>query len=209
MSSTTPVTRRREIVHLHVVGGSPRARLPVEIHPVSAGIRGGLAGGFTMAIIALLYGRISGRGIWYPVNLLSAGFPPGAVVETAAELARFQLSSTVIAVAIHLCASLAVGLLYGAVLPILPRRPILLGGYVAPLLWSGLLHSCIGIINPVLNERVDWLWFVVSQIGFGIVAGILVSRRARVRTRQGASLFVRAGLEGTGLESEAREEAHR
>jgi len=34
----------------------------------------------------------------------------------------------------------------------LPRRPILLGGVIAPLLWTGLIHSILGIVNPVLNE---------------------------------------------------------
>src|SRR6266478_2012311 len=128
-----PLTTRREVVHLEVIGGSRRAWLPVEIYPVSAGIRGGLAGGLVMAILALLYGAVSGRGIWYPVNLLSTVFP-GAVSE--AELARFHAESTLIAVAIHLIGSLCVGLLYGAMLPMLPRRPILLGGLVVPLDWS-------------------------------------------------------------------------
>jgi hypothetical protein len=33
----------------------------------------------------------------------------------------------------------------------LPRRPILLGGFIAPLMWSGLLYTALGIINPVLD----------------------------------------------------------
>src|SRR5271170_1270699 len=37
-----------------------RARLPLEIYPVSAGVKGGLAGSVAMAILALLYGVISG-----------------------------------------------------------------------------------------------------------------------------------------------------
>ena len=56
-----------------------------------------------------------------------------------------------------------------------PRRPILLGGVIAPVLWTGLIHSVIEVMNPVLNHRIDWLWFVISQMGFGIVAGIVVS----------------------------------
>ena len=76
--------------------------------------------------------------------------------------------------------SLLVGLLYGATLPMLPRRPILLGGVIAPILWSGLMHSILEVINPVMNQRIDWLWFVISQIGFGIVAGIVVSRQERI-----------------------------
>ena len=89
-----------------------------------------------------------------------------------------------IAVAIHLITSLLVGLLYGAMLPMLPRRPILLGGLIAPLMWSGLIHGILGIVNPVLNQRIDWVWFVVSQMGFGIVAGVVVSRSEKIRTTQ-------------------------
>jgi hypothetical protein len=203
------LTARREVVHLHIVRDSRRARLPVEIYPVSAGVKGGLAGGLAMAILALLYGALSGHGIWYPINLLSAGFFPGAVTETTAELGHFHLSPFAIAFAIHLTTSLVVGILYGAMLPMLPRRPILLAGLAAPLLWSGLLHSIVGIVNPVLNQRVDWFWFVLSQVGFGIVAGFVVSKQVRVRTWQGLPLAVRAGIKASGLEGERGEERKR
>ncbi|TMB13960.1 MAG: hypothetical protein E6J65_24280 [Deltaproteobacteria bacterium] len=202
-------TARPKVVHLHVVRESRRARLPVEIYPVSAGIKGGLAGGLAMAILAMLYGALSGNGIWYPINLLSAGFFPGSLTATTAELSGFQLASFVVAVAIHLSTSVGVGLLYGAMLPMLPRRPIVLAGIAAPLLWSGLLHSIIGIVNPVLNQRVDWFWFVVSQVGFGIVAGIVVSKQERIRTWQGLPLAIRAGIEASGLGDEPGEEGQR
>ena len=68
-------------------------------------------------------------------------------------------------------------------LPMFPRRPILLGGLIAPLLWSGLLYSMLDLINPALNERIDWPWFVASQIAFGIVAGLVVARGRRPSAR--------------------------
>ena len=77
----------------------------------------------------------------------------------------------------------------------LPRRPVLLGGLIAPILWSGLVHSFIGLIDPILNQQIDWLWFVFSQVGFGIVAGIVVSRQQRIPTPQHLPLAVRAGFE--------------
>ena len=49
-----------------------RARLPLEIYPVSAGVKGGLAGSVAMAVLAVLYGIISGHEMWYPINLLSS-----------------------------------------------------------------------------------------------------------------------------------------
>jgi hypothetical protein len=54
----------------------------------------------------------------------------------------------------------------------------------------------------VLKQHVDWPWFVVCQIGFGVVAGLVVSRHERVKTWQGAPLVLRAGVEGTGLDRE-------
>jgi hypothetical protein len=170
-----------------------RARLPLEIYPISAGVKGGLAGGVAMAFLAVLYGIISRRGMWYAINVLAAGFFPGR--HAAAQIGAFQWDSLLIASFIHLLISLLVGLLYGAMLPMFPRRPILLGGLVAPVLWSGLVHSFVELIDSVLNQRIDWTWFVLSQAGFGIVAGVVVSRQERVRTWQHLPFALRAGFE--------------
>jgi hypothetical protein len=198
-------TSRPEVAQVELITHEVhRSRLPLEIYPVSAGVKGGLAGCVAMAILAEIYGIVSGHGIWYPINLLSAGFFPGE--DTTASLSAFHLDALMIAAAIHLTTSLVVGLLYGAALPMFPRRPILLGGLIAPLLWSGLLHSTIEVINPVLNRRIDWLWFAISQIGFGIVAGIVVSRQERVRTWQHLPFLIRAGTQVAGAVDEKKRE---
>jgi hypothetical protein len=196
----TPVvtTARREVARVTLTQAPNRALLPIEIYPVSAGIKGGLAGGVAMASLALIYGIASGHGIWYPINLLAAGFLPESI--GTEQLEAFQLRVFLIASSIHLLASLLVGLLYGAVLPMLPRRPVLLGGLIAPMFWSGLLYFILDIVNPMLNQRIDWLWFVLSQIGFGVVAGIIVARQERVAIAQRLPFEVRMGLEKTGLE---------
>jgi hypothetical protein len=186
-----------------------RAWLPVEIQPVSAGVKGGLAGSVAMAILATSYGVLSHRSIWYPINLLAAGFFPAAIRETTAQLDAFHVRAFLVAVPIHLVTSLLVGLLYGAMLPMLPRRPVLLGGFIAPLLWSGLIHSSLGIVNPVLNQRIDWPWFVASQVGFGIVAGFVVWRQERIRTWQHLPLALRMGMEASGLKDESSGEDER
>ncbi len=199
-------TQRREVARLELAVPTRRAYLPLEIYPVSAGIKGGIAGGIAMAVLAMLYGVLSHHGIWYPINLLSAGFFPRMVTESTSDLSLFSLSAFLTATVIHITTSLVVGLLYGALLPLIPRRPILLGGVLAPLLWTGLLHSILGIINPVLNQRVNWFWFVLSQVGFGIVAGIVVSRQERVSTWQGLPLAIRFGIEAPGTKKTTGED---
>src|ERR1700758_3170323 len=173
-----------------------RARLPLEIYPVSAGFKGGLAGGVAMAVLAMLYGVISGHGIWYPINLLSAGFFPARV--TTEQIAAFHWDALIIATILHVTCSSLVGILYGATLPMFPRRPFLFGGVIAPILWSGLIHTMLEALDPALKQRIDWLWFVISQIGFGIVAGIVVSTQVRIRTWQYLPFALRAGFEAQG-----------
>ncbi len=86
-------TTRRNVARLDVASQLQRAWLPLETYPVSAGVKGGLAGSVVMAGLAMLYGFISGNGIWYPVNLLVAGFFPGAVHATTAQIAEFRMSA--------------------------------------------------------------------------------------------------------------------
>jgi hypothetical protein len=204
--ATVVSTQRREVERLQVAPELPRALLPLETYPVSAGIKGGLAGSVAMAVLACLYGLLKQGSIWYPINLLAATTYPASAPASPAILNAFHPSAFFIALFIHLFTSLVVGLLYGAMLPMLPRRPILLGGLIAPILWTGLLHSILGLINPLLNERIDWRWFIASQFAFGIVAGLVVVRQARVPVGQFVPFIMRAGIEAPGISEEKQRE---
>ena len=199
---TPAFTRRRGVARVRAAAGLQRAWLPLEVYPVAAGVKGGLAGSIAMAAVAVVYGVVSRTSIWYPINLLAAGFFPNAMHLTTNELAAFHLRALLMAAAIHLITSLLVGLLYGAMLPVAARRPILLGGVIAPVFWSGLLHGVLNIVNPLLQRRIDWVWFVLSQIAFGVVAGFVVSRQERVLTWQAVPLAVRMGVESPGIIAE-------
>ncbi|MFO0949462.1 MAG: hypothetical protein U1D30_26710 [Planctomycetota bacterium] len=157
-----------------------RMRIPEKLHPYSAGLRGGIAGGLAMAAVALAYGIASGHGIWYPVNMLAAVVIPGFSLESLPEMDKFQPDGLAMGLAIHVCLSLMVGLFYGMILPMLPSQPILWGGIVAPALWTGSLHGAMGVLNPVMSSLVDWPWFIASQVIFGLVTGAVVVRSEKV-----------------------------
>jgi hypothetical protein len=181
---------------------SHRARLPVHTPSVMAGVKGGIAGGAAMIVPATLYGLIAYHSLWYSVNLLGGAGVAGWSNPTLAEITHFRLSAFLIAIVIHAVGSLLVGLLYGAMLPMLPRHPILLGGIIAPVLWTGVLHSALPLINPFLADRIHWVWFVVSQVTFGVVAGWVVSKQIDIRTEQFMPFSVRMGLETPGMMEE-------
>jgi hypothetical protein len=192
-------TERRVVERVPLVPEQVRAWLPVHTYPVSAGVKGGLAGSVAMAVLACGYGVLKAGSMWYPINLLAATIYAETLRLGPGELHSFHASSFAIGVVLHGLVSTLVGLLYGAMLPMFPRRPILLGGLITPVLWSGLLYSCLGLLNPLLASHIDWPWFIASQIAFGIVAGLVVVRASHMITRENLSFAVRAGLEAPGL----------
>lgn len=202
-------TSRPQVARLKIAPELPRVLLPLETYPVSAGIKGGLAGSVAMAVLACLYGIIKQGSIWYPINLLAATGYRQQLMLDQSSLKAFHLESFLIASVIHLLTSVLVGLLYGAMLPMFPRRPIFLGGVLAPVLWTGLLHAMMDLINPLLASRVDWWWFAASQFAFGIVAGLVVVRQQRVRIKQVIPFAMRAGIESLGARSKNQREDQR
>jgi hypothetical protein len=181
------------VEHAHLISG--RGVMPVSTYPISSGIKGGFAGGTVMIVLAEIYGIVRFHSIWYVVNLLGGAGVAGWNTPSEHDLARFHLAAFLIAIVIHTASSFLVGLLYGALLPILPRHPIVLGGLIAPALWTGLLHSTLGLLNPYFDDHINWYWFALSQVGFGIVAGWVVAREGRLKSLQGAPLSVRLGVE--------------
>ena len=151
-----------------------------------------------MAVLACAYGVLKAGSIWYPINLLAATVYGQSHKLGPAQLNSFHSDSFAIAVVLHGIGSIFVGLLYGAMLPMFARRPIILGGLIAPALWSGLLYSMMQLLNPLLASNINWFWFIASQIAFGVVAGVVVVRQQRVSTRENLPFFLRAGIEAPG-----------
>jgi hypothetical protein len=164
------------VVHLRPGMPGYRLRLPEEVHPISAGLRGGLAGGAVMPVPALLWGLLSGHGLAYPINLLAGMVLPGVGRMTVAELEQFHASLLLVALVIHVAMSAALGLIYGVLLPTLPAvpRPIAWGGLMMPILWTGASYVAMRIVNPALPGEVSWPWFLLSQLVYGITMPAVV-----------------------------------
>jgi len=179
---------------------SPERRkiLPVEAFRVTTGIKGGIAGGIAMTVPAALFSLLRYHSIWYAMNLLAAGGFISWAGASDAFLSQFHLQGLLAALAIHGVTSLLVGLLYGSMLHMFPRYPILTAGFMVPLLFTAILYTAVGIVSPILNQRIDWFWFIPSQLLFGLVCGYVVNLHAKVRTPQFQALpfAIRAGLHG-------------
>jgi len=192
-------TKRRVVERVPIAPELVRVWLPLKTYPISAGVKGGIAGAVAMAVLACAYGVLKVGSIWYPINLLAATVYAESLKLGPAQLNSFHSDSFAIAVLLHGIGSIFVGLLYGAMLPMFARRPVVLGGLIAPVLWSGLLYSIIELLNPLLASRINWFWFMASQLAFGVVAGIVVVRQERVSTRENLPFAVRAGIEAPGI----------
>jgi len=195
------VTRSiRTVDHLEPGAEGHRVNIPEMVPPYSAGLLGGVVGGIGMAIIACLYGLLAHGSIWYPVNLLAAAAMPSLTNASPDVLRAFQGSGFGVALLIHGISSLLVGLLYAVILPMMPSRfTAFWGSFLAPVLWTALIASTLKLINPGLNSRIAWGWFIASQIAYGLIAGYIVAHSRWVETSQSWPFAARAGLEAPGL----------
>ena len=150
---------------------------------ILAGLLGGAAGGLLMPIPAILWSLAAGHGIWYPVNLLAAMATHYRRSTDGSRIGTVSCHWFVAAVAIHVILSLSfrLGVRACPAASAGDSRPASPGAVcLMPLLWTALSYGMMGVVNPVLQERVDWPWFVVSQFVFGIVAAIVVVRSEEV-----------------------------
>jgi len=107
---------------------------------------------------------------------------PGPGTLDPAVLGRFHAEWFLPAAVLHVLLSSSFGVLFALLVPRLPPipGPIAWGGLVLPLIWTGISYGLMGVVNPVLQGRVDWFWFIVSQFVFGVVAAGVVLRSGMV-----------------------------
>ena len=188
----------RSTLAVDYLAAGHRVQLPVETHPYWTGVWGGLAGAVAMAVVAMFFGVISQGSIWYPINLLAAGVVRSLAEAPVEQLRSFSEVGLIAGTLIHGTISIFVGLLYAISLPMFPRGATWRSGLVTPVLWSGLVASTLGFINPTLNERINWIWFVGSQIAFGLAASQVIARTAKIATMQNVPLVHRLDIESQG-----------
>ena len=138
------------------VAASHRQILPVERFALGAGVQGGIAGGIAMIVPATMFGLIRFHSLWYAPNLLAAMAIPDWAARSTAFLTSFHVEGLLVAVVVHILASVLVGLLYGTILPMFPWEPVATAGFLAPIFWTGLLYAAMEAVSPELNRRIDW-----------------------------------------------------
>jgi hypothetical protein len=175
-----------------------RLHLPPEVKPYSAGLKG-VVGAVAMAGVAMFFGLISQGSIWYPINLLAAAMVPSLATASVEQLRQFNALGLMLGTIIHGLTSILVGVVYAVMLPMFPRNAFWWAGVSAPILWSGLIATTLELINPALSARIDWRWFVASQLAFGLTGGYVIARSQSIETRQDFPLAMRAGIAAPGV----------
>ncbi len=156
-----------------------------------------------MAVLAMIYGLWAEGSIWYPINLLAAAGVSTLANADLETLRSFSLIGLVVAIIAHGSISILIGLLYTTILPMLPNKfQWFWGGIIMPLIWTGLLYPVLGIINPALADRIDWPWFIICQVAFGLTGGFVVFKSGKIDTMQSWSLAERLGVEAQEKEEE-------
>ncbi len=166
-----------------------------EAREYSAGVLGGLVGGAFMAVLACLYGLFAHHSIWFPINLLAGVVMPSVGNQTVEQLSAFNGGAFTAALIGHVGLSILVGVLYAVTLPMFPKYAPFWAGFLMPLVWTGLVATILNLINPTLNGLINWPWYLVCQLGFGLACGFVVARSEKINTLEGTGFAERAHLE--------------
>jgi MFS family permease len=191
-----PATSARSVAHLKIGEQGHRARLPILIPPFFSGVLGGIAGAVVMAFLACAWGQWKYGSIWYPINLLAAAAVPELATAGVETLKQFSFVGFAVAVVSHFSISIMIGFLYIVLLPMLPAKfQWFWGGIMTPIIWTAFIFATLRFVSPTLATYVDWPWFVVCQVAFGMVCGFVVFKQEQVETMQSWTLAAKLGVE--------------
>jgi hypothetical protein len=183
-----------------------RARVPLEIHPYSAGVVGGIIGGVAMAIVATIGGLIGSDSLWLPVNVLAGTLLPSMGDLTHVQLQAFDGGALAVGIGIHVVMSVFIGMVYGVMMPLFPKWPLLWAAVVMPAIWCGLTWASVSVVNPSLATHIDWAWFIGGQVAFGLTCGWWILRTEKISTMQNWSYLERIGMDSPGVPTMQRKD---
>lgn len=152
---------------------------PQFVHPLSAGLKGGIIGGIVMVVIALIYGGVSGHGVWYPVDLLAAMVLPWFQGASTHTLEQFSPVAIIIGLVIHVVLAPCLGVFLGVLYTMLPRPRVIFAGIIGPLVWTGILYGFMTVLNPELYQHMQVgaiIAFTLSQVAYGLIVAIVIER---------------------------------
>ncbi len=159
----------------------PRAgRVPAQVYPYTTGIAGGLLAGLAMIPVALIYGLISGNGVWYPVNLIAATLIRSWQHASLAQLMQFNLAGLVVGLALHLLVAVLLGLVFAILLPTFPGNPVAWAFIAGPVLWAGATFTALPLLNPIMAQYINWPSFAIANIIYSLVIGAWVARTPKI-----------------------------
>ncbi len=151
------------------------------VYPLEAGAIGGALGGGAMVVVAITYGLISGKGIWYPVNLIAAIIIRRWQEAPPEVFTQFNPAGLIFGAAIHLIISVVIGLLFALLLPTLPGPPLIWAFVVGPILWFAAFFAVLPVFNPVMKANLDLPSFFLAHIFYSLILGWWVARSPQIK----------------------------
>ncbi len=118
-------------------------------------------------------------------------------------LYSFHADAFAVAFVLHGVGSILVGLLYGAMLPMFPRRPIVLGGLIAPVCGRGCFTNS-RTAESVARQPHQLVLVRRLASGFWSCRRPRCRAPTRIPTRENLSFALRAGIEAPGIYSDPR-----
>lgn len=153
---------------------------PPDVYPYHAGVIGGIVGGIGMAIVGTIAGIIIGRGPWYPVNILAAAAITNFQGMSPEQLSQFSLSGLFVGSILHFTIAVAIGLLFGILLPMFPGHPLIWSLIAGGILWFFADIVLLPVLNPTMAELVNVPSFIIAHFAYTILLGITVDRFEKI-----------------------------
>ena len=158
-----------------------RGGVSSHVYSIEAGVIGGALGGLAMVLVAVVYGLFSGKGVWYPVNLIAAAVIRGWQNAPPELFTQFNPTGLIFGAAIHLIISVIIGVLFALLLPTLPGPPFLWAFVVGPVLWFGAYFGVLPLVNPVMVRNIDLPSFFYAHVFYSFVLGWWLQRSPQIK----------------------------